>query len=550
MLGDSTMTNYGKEREPQWGWGQAMPMFFSEESVINNWARGGRSSRSFYYEAGLWPTILPTIEAGDYVIIQFGHNDQRQGGDYALAGTYAYCPDGTENGEDCPEDLDLESADPEAPYYEHSYYQFLKRYVLETREKGAIPILMTPIVRKYFSGGAITEKGQHNLETKYDGEDFPRGNYPAAMKAVADTYGVPLVDLTAETKAIVESYGDEAATEHLYIAADSTHPAKLFAILIARAAVQGLESQGLMEGHIVEATSLVASPENLDWGNRYVDVPNTKELTISAFDLVPATGSVDVTAPDGFLLSDSADSEVWSSSTTIDFTNGAFTSNLYVQFTAASEQAYTGDVSFALDGTELGTVAVSGTGVAVGEGVASYSRWFTEGASTAPISDGLVSASDALVNNLEAGNTKTMAVDGQDTGVARFQVFGEAMVARSDDRYLQFAVTAASQKFYVDTISVYLASSGGSTVEADIEYSLSADFLNPVKLNETSFLPRDNTDLTVQEYSVISTLDPTDADPGNDTLYVRIFPWNASGATSTGKYLGIYDLKVDGVSGE
>ncbi|WP_308363987.1 MULTISPECIES: rhamnogalacturonan acetylesterase [unclassified Microbulbifer] len=550
MLGDSTMTDYGEDRLPQMGWGQAMPMFFSEETVINNWARGGRSSRSFYYEAERWPAVLPLIKAGDYVIIQFGHNDQRRGGDYAEAGTFAYCPDGTENGEGCPEDLDLEGPDPAAPYYEHSYYQFLKRYVLETRAKGAIPILMTPIVRKYFSGGTITEKGQHNLETKYDGENFPRGDYPAAMKAVADTYGVPFVDLTAETKAIVESYGDEAATEHLYIAADSTHPAKLFAILIARAAVQGLESQGLMEGHIVEATSLVASPDNLDWGNRYVDVPNTKELTISAFDLVPATGSVDVTAPDGFLLSNSADSEVWSSSTTIDFTNGAFTSNLYVQFTAASEQAYTGDVSFALDGTELGTVAVSGTGVAVGAGVASYSRWFTEGASTTAITDGLVSASDALVNNLEAGNTKTMAVDGQDTGVARFQVFGEAMVARSDDRYLQFAVTAESQKFYVDTISVYLASSGGSTVEADIEYSLFADFREPVKLNETSLLPRDDTDLTVQEYSVISTVDPTDADPNNDTLYVRIFPWNASGATSTGKYLGIYDLKVDGVSGE
>lgn len=516
------------------GWGEAMPMFFSEETVINNWALGGRSSRSFYYEPGRWPTILPTIEAGDYVIIQFGHNDQKYGAEYYdQYATYAYCPDGTENGEDCPE----------GPDSEHSYYQFLKRYVLETRAKGAIPILMTPIVRKYFSGGTITEKGQHNLETLYTGEDFPRGNYPAAMKAVADTYGVPFVDLTAETKAIVESYGDEAATEYLYIAADSTHPQVLFATLIARAAVQGLESQGLMEGHIVEATSLVASPDNLDWGNRYVDVPNTKELTISAFDLVPATGSVDVTAPDGFLLSDSADSEVWSSSTTIDFTNGAFTTNLYVQFTAASEQAYTGDVSFALEGTELGTVAVSGTGVAVGAGVESYSRWFTVESSTTPTSDGLVSASEALANNLEAGTNKTLAVDGQDTDVARYKVFGETMVARGDDRYLQFAVTAESQTFYVDTISVYLASSGGSTVEADIEYSLSADFSNPVKLNETSFLPRD-TDIVKQEYGVTVPV------PAGDTLYVRIFPWNASGATSTGKYLAIYDLKVDGVSGE
>jgi hypothetical protein len=52
----------------------------------------------------------------------------------------------------------------------------------------------------------------------------------------------------------------------------------------------------------------------------------------------------------------------------------------------------------------------------------------------------------------------------------------------------------------------------------------------------------------MQEFSVISTLDSTD--PDNDTLYIRVFPWNASGATSTGKYLAIYGLKVDGISGE
>ncbi|MBB3063466.1 RICIN domain-containing protein [Microbulbifer rhizosphaerae] len=528
MLGDSTMTEYDESRRPQMGWGEAMPMFFSEESVINNWAKGGRSSRSFYYETTRWPAILPTIEEGDYVIIQFGHNDQKNGGNYLEYGTYAFCSDGNGDGENCAD-------------VEHSYYQFLKRYVLETREKGAKPILMTPIVRKYFSGDSITERGQHNLQSSYSGENYPRGDYPAAMKAVAQAYDVPLVDLTAETKAIVESYGDEAATEHLYIAADSTHPQVLFATLIAKAAVETLDTYGLMQGHIVEASSLVASPGELDWGNRFVDVPNTKKLTISAFDLVPETGAVDVTAPDGFLLSDSADSEVWSSSTTIDFTNGAFTTNLYVQFTAASEQPYTGEVSFALEGAKLGSVAVSGTGVAAGEGVASYSSWFTEGSSVTPISDGLVSAGDALASNLVAGNTKTLAVDGQDTSVARYRVEGPEMVARSDDRYLQFSVTAESQTFYVDTISAYLTSSGGSTVQADIEYSLSSDFSNPVKLNSEALSFTSDT-MTLKEYGVTV---PVSA---GDTLYVRIFPWNSAG--NTGKYLAIYDARITGISGE
>lgn len=503
-------------------------MFFSEESVITNWARGGRSSRSFYYEDTRWPAVSAALEEGDYVIIQFGHNDQKTGGDYEEFGTYAFCSDGTDDGENC-EDV------------EHSYYQFLKKYVLESREAGATPILMTPIVRKYFSGDTITEKGQHNLQDVNSGETYPRGNYPAAMKAVAEEYDVPLVDLTAETKAIVESYGNEAATESLYIAADSTHPQVLFATLIAKAAVEGLQSYDLMQGHIIEATALIASPSELEWGNRYVDTPNTKKLTISAFDLEPATGMIDVTAPAGFRLSDAADSSVWNSTYTIDFDNGAFTSNLYVEFMADSETDYSGAISFALDGTELGTVAVSGTGVAVGDGVESYSSWFTEGGSVAPITDGPVSASEAMASNLEAGNTKTLAVEGQDTGVARYRVEGPEMVARSDDRYLEFSVTAASQTFYVDTISGYLTSSGGSTVQADIEYSLSSDFSNPVKLNEEPLSFTKDT-MTLKEFGVTIPV------AAESTVYVRIFPWNAAG--NTGKYLALYDFRVDGLSGD
>lgn len=530
MLGDSTMTEYDETRKPQAGWGEGMPMFFSEDSVINNWARGGRSSRSFYYETERWPTVLSSVKRSDYVIIQFGHNDQKSGGDYDEFGTYAFCSDGTQDGENC---VDVE----------HSYYQFLKRYVLETREKGATPILMTPIVRKYFSGGTITEKGQHNLQdiNSSAGEVYPRGDYPAAMKAVAETHNVPLVDLTAATKAIVESYGDEAATEHLYISADSTHPQVLFATLIARSAVEGLKSHGLMQGHIVAATSLVPSPDSLDWGNRYVGVPNNKKLTISAFDLQPQTGVVNVTAPDGFLLSDSADAEAWSSTFAIDFTNGAFTTNLYVQFTAEHEQQYASELRFTLGGSELGAVSLSGTGVAVGEGVDSHSSWFTEGSSVTALSDGLVSADDVLANNLEAGGTKTLAVEGQDTSVARYRVEGESMIARSDDRYLQFAITAESQTFYADTISAYLTSSGGSTIQADMEYSLSSDFSNSVKLNSEALSFTKDT-MTLKEFGVTIPVTP------GDTLYIRVFPWNTAG--NTGKYLALYDFSVSGISGE
>jgi len=182
MLGDSTMTAYAEDRRPQMGWGEAMPQFFDAGVKVDNWALGGRSSRSFYYEATRWPAILPKIGAGDYVIIQFAHNDQKSGGDYAQFGTYAFCSDGSNDGEACVGRPD--KVDPTVDISEHSYYQFLKKYVQQVRARGANPILMSPIVRKYFSGTTITPQGQHNVGIT-GGETVARGDYVAAMKAGA-----------------------------------------------------------------------------------------------------------------------------------------------------------------------------------------------------------------------------------------------------------------------------------------------------------------------------------------------------------------------------
>ena len=530
MIGDSTMTQYDETRRPQAGWGEQVSMFVSSETTVENWARGGRSSRSFYYEEGRWNAVKDAINEGDYVIIQFAHNDQKRGGDYDEFGTYAYCSDGSTDGESCTD-------------VEHSYYQFLKRYVEEARAEGATPLLMTPIVRKYFSGDTIRNSGLHNLESVNDAEVYPRGDYVAAMKEVAETYNVPIVDLTAETKSIVEFYGNESATESLYIAADSTHPQVLFATLIAKAAMEGLSELDILKNNIVSATSLIASPDALDWGNRYIDVPSVKTLTVSAFDLSPENGTVYVYTPNWFSLSDSDKSEEWLSSYSINYTNGAFTEKVFVQFNAASEQEYTDKINFELDGNNIGSVDVSGTGVAVGEGVNSYSSWFTEGSAVTSITDGLVTANDAVAVGLNAGSTKTLAVDGQDTSVARYGVFGESLVSRNEQSYVEFSVTAASQPFYIDTISAWLTTSGGSTVQADIEYSLSSDFSNSIKLNEEAMSFSKDT-MTLKSFGVTAKV------PAGETIYVRIFPWNAAGAASTGKYLALYDVKLSGISGD
>ncbi|MDP5238707.1 GDSL-type esterase/lipase family protein [Uliginosibacterium sp. 31-16] len=532
MLGDSTMTPYTLDRRPQMGWGEAMPQFFNSSVTVKNWALGGRSSRSFYYEATRWPAILPQINNGDYVIIQFAHNDQKYGADYAVYGTYAFCSDGSGNGETCSGATD--AIDTTVDKSEHSYYQFLKKYVSEIKAKGGKPILMSPIVRKYFSGTTITGEGQHNVGIK-TGETYARGDYVAAMKAVATQYSVPFVDLTAETKTIVESYGDAAATANLYIAADSTHPQVLFANLIAKRAVEGMKGLSILSDYMVPVSSLIASPNTLAWSTRYVSVPSTKSVTLSAFDLTPAASTVTVTAPSSeFQLS--LDNTTWASSVSIPYTNSAFTSTLYVKFTPAAVQDYSGVISFALGGVAMSnTIAVSGSGVAAGAGVDSYASWFTAGTVLTPVTDGLVTASDVTVSGLTATTAKVLAVDGQDTTVARYTAVSAARVATE---YLQFAVAPSSGTFNVDTISAYLTTSGGSTVQADMEYSTNADFSASTKLNTAAALSFSKDTMVKNEFGVTIVV------PAGKTLYLRIYPWNTAG--TTGKSLALYNVKVSG----
>lgn len=522
------MTTYTEDRRPQMGWGEKVPMFFNSSVTVKNWALGGRSSRSFYYESTRWPTILPQINAGDYVIIQFGHNDQKYGADYAAYGTYAICSDSAvTDGEQCTGATDV--VDSTVDKAEHSYYQFLKKYVQEIKAKGANPILMTPIVRKYFGGTTITAEGQHNVGIKGT-ETKARGDYPAAMKAVATKYNVPLIDLTAETKTIVESYGDTAATANLYIAADSTHPQVLFATLIAKKAVEGMAAQNILKSYKVDVTSLVASPSTLAWANRYVGVSSIKNITVSAFDLSPAAGTVTVTSPSSaFELS--TDQTTWSSSLSVDYTNGSFTKTVYVRFTPAAVQDYSGNISFALAGTALGSVAVSGSGVAAGSGVTSYASWFTAGTSLTPVTDGLLTANDAVANNLTATTSKVLAVNGQDTTVARYAA---DWAARDNTKYLEFVLTP-NGKFSIDNISAYLTTSGGSTVQADMEYSV--DNTTWTKLNSAALYWTKDT-MALSEYNVTVEV------ASGAKFYLRIYPWNT--AANAGKSLGLYGVKVSG----
>lgn len=180
-IGDSTMANKKAEVAPETGWCQLLPAFFDSTVEIRNRAINGRSTKNFIAE-GRWKNILDSLKAGDYVFIQFGHNDAKES----------------------------DSTRYTKPYGDYS--QNLTKFVVETRARSATPILFTPIVRRKFS-----EDGKL-INTL--------GDYPMAMRQIAQKLNVPLVDLNKLTEAWVTSMGDEPSkVMYLWIEPNDKFPA-------------------------------------------------------------------------------------------------------------------------------------------------------------------------------------------------------------------------------------------------------------------------------------------------------------------------------------
>ena len=149
LIGDSTVASYSKDLEPLAGWGQFLSEYCKAGVKVNNCAKSGRSTKSFINEK-LWDTVVFGLKKGDYLMIQFGHNDQ------AKNKPQLYAP------------------------AQGSYKVFLKKFISEAKAKGVHPILVTPVMRRLYTHGKLC----NSLE-----------EYSAAMKAVAKDVDVPLIDL-------------------------------------------------------------------------------------------------------------------------------------------------------------------------------------------------------------------------------------------------------------------------------------------------------------------------------------------------------------------
>ena len=143
MIGDSTMASYDESSTNTRGWGQYLQSCFKGMTVHNH-GKGGASSKSFYEDECLWPSVKKEIKEGDYLLIQFAHNDEKNSGmdsevlrnHYATVGIDTLRNVGDRRGT-CPST---------------SYRDYIRRYVEEARQLGAVPVLVAPICRMYFAG--------------------------------------------------------------------------------------------------------------------------------------------------------------------------------------------------------------------------------------------------------------------------------------------------------------------------------------------------------------------------------------------------------------
>ncbi len=177
LIGDSTMSVKQVKAYPETGWGMPFASFWDSTVQVDNRAQNGRSTKSFLAEKR-WQPVADSLQAGDYVFIQFGHNDE-----VPTKATYTT---------------------------EKEFVANLQLYIADTRKKNAIPVLLTPVARRKFDASGKVE-GTHEV-------------YSALVRQVAKDNQVVLIDLDKTSQALLQQWGEEKSKCLYNFLAPGEHP--------------------------------------------------------------------------------------------------------------------------------------------------------------------------------------------------------------------------------------------------------------------------------------------------------------------------------------
>ena len=219
IIGDSTVRN-GRDTgwNGQWGWGNPIRFYFDESKInVQNRAVGGLSSRTFYRD--MWPWILPDVKEGDFVLMQFGHNDKSPINDDSRArGTFR------DNSETVELIDNMLTGQQE---WVHSYGWYLRQYAVDAEDRGAQQVVvLSPIPRNRWNE---------------EGTDLDPDSFAAVAHEAAEQAGVEYVDLNARTIEAFKEIGQEKVTNEMWPEGETVHPGWYGAIVIAEQVIEGLE---------------------------------------------------------------------------------------------------------------------------------------------------------------------------------------------------------------------------------------------------------------------------------------------------------------------
>ncbi|MCR8666813.1 rhamnogalacturonan acetylesterase [Aestuariibaculum sp. M13] len=276
-VGDSTVKNgRGDGSGGLWGWGDFIGQFLDSTKVkVENHALGGTSSRTFQ-NLGLWDSVQKQLKRGDYVMIQFGHNDNGPVNDTIRArGTIKGIGDETE------EIINMITGEHEIV---HSYGWYIEKVVKETQAKGAIPIIMSPIPRNDWEHGKVPRNDK---------------SYGLWAKQIAEKTGATFINLNEKMAEKLEGFGENKVTGTYFYKRDHTHPSARGAAMAASIIINELkQTDNSIKNYILSDVKVVlpkkknifligdstmassSNPNTIGWGVPFPQFCDTTQVNV------------------------------------------------------------------------------------------------------------------------------------------------------------------------------------------------------------------------------------------------------------------------------
>ena len=502
-LGDSTMEQQNPNLKDQRGWVQLLQSFLKDDLEVMDHAKSGTSTKTFYRQ-GYWDRAKKTIQPGDYVLIQFGHNDEKHNGKDGPIGT-------------APTD---------------SFRIYLAKYVNEVRSLGAHPILVTPVVRNMFGlDGKLSRRGKHDLGEYVHNNDNPAFNlndtitfnYPYNIRYEAKELNCPLIDMTLLSARLVEPLGNSKATSLIYNLGDGTHFGTTGAVLFSQLFVKELQHQQILTEYLRPPKHLITNPSNIGFTNLF---KGTESVQI--FDVCylgdTAKNMLSLTASEGFSLSIKPD-KYFTDHVNLPRSSpdGVTVFKMYVKTMPLQAGAITGIIKVTANG-ETNIITISGDCQEM-KNNQPISVVYDLNTNAMPGSTGPVTALTEVWNGMELINygIPTLSNGKADSTLANKKVqqntiIGKIWPKNEEDvvysRYIQFRIKASHvSDLIINSIEFYAG--GGSNFR--VVTSQTEDFSSTVTVGEDINVKGDE----MMNYS-FKTSQKVDA---GKTLYIRIYPW-------------------------